>query len=437
MLYCFLDTNIFLQYQMIDDIDWTSELQSKEVCLVVAKKVIQELDRHKRDPISNRRRKRARKVLKILEEYGEPPIRENVYVTIQTSGVSHEWLVSHGYDPNDADDCIVGAAHYFKEENSDNQVILFADDSGARLKARAMGIAYRIPSDSIKLPDEPDPTQKRLSIVEQELSAMKNAMPRLSIGFLSNDNEVKQEIAFSVNFDEQSMSTHQINEMVEVERQYCKYEEAEIDDAYAQLTKRLLKRTPPTQNDIVNYETEVNEYLINYKQYLTEASTYNVNQVRMRSFILVVTNSGKKPANDIDINLHFPDGFDLFDEEISQPNPPNRPIKPMPTSPLDHLLGSSSSLSSMIPYLISPSSENYDSMYHVDSDSGPTIIKGGSYDVHDHRDNLKHHHTWEWSPLFITFDKPSKLPRVFRVKYKITAANIPDPVQGTLRIRLS
>ena len=43
MLYCFLDTNIFIEFKDITEIDWLAELSCSEVCLMVTSVVVSEL----------------------------------------------------------------------------------------------------------------------------------------------------------------------------------------------------------------------------------------------------------------------------------------------------------------------------------------------------------------------------------------------------------
>ncbi len=67
-VYCILDTSIFLQCTFFPDVDWLAVLSAKQVCLLVPITVLDELDKHKTDPASNRRRERARRVIRELND---------------------------------------------------------------------------------------------------------------------------------------------------------------------------------------------------------------------------------------------------------------------------------------------------------------------------------------------------------------------------------
>ena len=88
MLYCFLDTNIFLEFRPLDEIPWCKELNAAEVCLVITSVVMRELDKQKS---SNRRRKskRAQAALSFLENADVQAISE-VSKNVSLRFVRHE-----------------------------------------------------------------------------------------------------------------------------------------------------------------------------------------------------------------------------------------------------------------------------------------------------------------------------------------------------------
>ena len=67
MLYCFVDTNIFIEFQMFDEIGWPSVLEANQVCLVVPGIVINELEKHKKHPTRKRLKKRSKSIVRKLE----------------------------------------------------------------------------------------------------------------------------------------------------------------------------------------------------------------------------------------------------------------------------------------------------------------------------------------------------------------------------------
>jgi hypothetical protein len=58
------------------------------------------------------------------------------------------------------------------------------------------------------------------------------------------------------------------------------------------------------------------------------------------------------------------------------------------------------------------------------------------YGVHFGLDTLKQYQEWNWQFFAPTFDKPNRFPFAIEVAYKLSAANIPDLITGTLIIHI-
>jgi hypothetical protein len=452
MLYCFVDTNIFIQFEMFDQVDWPAILGVDEACLVIPKTVIQELDKFKTDPSSNRRRKRARKILPKILDLANPPdqdvsIREGSYLRILTTNPLRSWLLENGYDPDDADDRIVGATQSFQEDNPELSVVILADDAGVKLKARAVGIEVRVLPDNLELPEEPDPQQKKLQELRHKVIRLENAQPNLEIGFNQGD-EIVNEVTFSIDFGREKWSPDEIIILVGKKRK--ELELSEDFDLGLKIPTEEEEKHLKTMGDYIrggftasrtakeieahvkSYPKRLEDYLQSYQQYLFEQNALKVRSLRARRLSFVLSNVGTSPANDIDIEVHFPDGFEVIERLPRIPNPPDPPAKPGSAGFFReiHPLPSFSQ-SPILP--ISPISSHYSG---PPSRRGPIIRETNSYTVEYYLDSLKHNYTSTLKPILLTFDVPDQLPTGFEVSYWIASANIPDPIEGKLAIRL-
>ncbi|MBN1562618.1 MAG: hypothetical protein JXA10_02185 [Anaerolineae bacterium] len=409
MLYCFVDTNIFMQFEMFDQVDWPSILEADEVCLVIPKTVIQELDKFKDDPRSERRRRRARKVLPKIRALANPNqdvlFRDGSYLRVLMTNPLRDWLLENGYDPDDSDDRVVGAAQFFQEENPELSVVILAHDTGVQLKAMMVDIEDRIPPESIKLPDEPDPVQKENQELRRKAMRLENAQPDLKIGF-SQNNEIVNPITFAIAFDQERLSPEDIRLLVEEER---------------------MKREGGGVASAMTFSYVSSNYLKKYRQFLIDSQEFSTKKSRTTSLIVGLENIGAAPASDIDIELCFPDGI--------QPNdiPPDLWLEPEPPVFVSGLFPDEIfnfySDGVYIPSLsgvVQPSPQY-----------GPVIDEADSQKVQLGLTKLKHNDRAIWDSLYITFDVPSQLPPVFPISYRIIADNIPDPIEGNLVIRLA
>ncbi len=95
LTHCFLDTNVFLHFQMFDTVDWPQVLGAQHVCLMLTTTVMEELNRHKDDAKNPGRQKRAKEILSKLDDILpidaagiSVPVRQNV--TLQETNLPPE-----------------------------------------------------------------------------------------------------------------------------------------------------------------------------------------------------------------------------------------------------------------------------------------------------------------------------------------------------------
>ncbi|MDJ0662678.1 MAG: hypothetical protein QNJ42_24815 [Crocosphaera sp.] len=147
-----------------------------------------------------------------------------------------------------------------------------------------------------------------------------------------------------------------------------------------------------------------------------------------------ILNFGTYPAEDIDVYMHFPDGFTLdkldnFPNKPQKPQPPSEPVpRTMSERMNDRLLLNLSSLS--IPSL--PPIK--DSQNRTPSNiSSVDIRRSNSYNVTLHVGKLKQHTLETIDEMTITFNSIDQVSS-FSIDYQLIAANIPNPVYGKLHV---
>jgi hypothetical protein len=142
---------------------------------------------------------------------------------------------------------------------------------------------------------------------------------------------------------------------------------------------------------------------------------------------IALFNNGTSPAEDIDVFLHLPDGFDVYDED-NCPIMPEEPTPPHPPRSMSDMLGRSSNLGLSPLYV--PQKIHFPSVSNV---SELSINKSNSYDVNFSVGKLKQYMSVPSDPLFIVFDSFSTASS-FGIEYRINAANLHKEVTGTLHV---
>jgi hypothetical protein len=142
----------------------------------------------------------------------------------------------------------------------------------------------------------------------------------------------------------------------------------------------------------------------------------------------VVANDGKAPANNIDLDLYFPEGIqpvreDDFPEEPQPPRVPRRPRGITNVPGLDLPDYRSSFLPPNFPHVVNA---NYDGEPIVGEDKGSVRFSFS---------NLKHGFSVTSDRLIFRFLEAASVG-AFNIEYCLSADELPDAVGGQLHLRI-
>ena len=182
-----------------------------------------------------------------------------------------------------------------------------------------------------------------------------------------------------------------------------------------------------TDEEYARYNREAEAFFNEYPDYLRRLHEYtrlNSISVEIR---LVVENGGNTPAEDVDLHLHFPDGFTLGDEAAEEPTEPHRPQTPRA---LGEMFARSSNL---LHELVMPQSYVSPAAFRPASRERFKITKTNSYDVERSFERIKHGYSHPVNPMILTFDSFDSA-HSFQINYRVTAANLPQAKSGLLNV---
>jgi hypothetical protein len=171
-----------------------------------------------------------------------------------------------------------------------------------------------------------------------------------------------------------------------------------------------------TREEKVGFNKLREHYYREYQAYLEAIADYIRLAKRTISVNLILVNTGTLPASDIDLEIIFPEGIVLHDEEgfPERPSPPSPPpLEPPP----------SVAIARQLPIEL-PSLR-------------PALTRSTSFfplerRVHARLGNLKHNHQYELEEFFISFATPHDVGS-FEADYVITANELIDPIHGTIQ----
>jgi hypothetical protein len=190
----FTDTNGFLQVRDLKDIAWKDLFPGVQaVDVMVAPRVIEELDKHK-TTTNQRRRDRARLALQVIEKASlEPdhalvlkdkPVRVRIVIS---NAPRFDWTAHPHLDPAKPDDQLVAEALSFG-----NGAEVFSHDAGPRIRARIAKIQAYEPRAEWLLPVEQTDDQRKITRLERDLEKALSRSPRIVAGFDDIDEAMSE-----------------------------------------------------------------------------------------------------------------------------------------------------------------------------------------------------------------------------------------------------
>ena len=191
----FLDTNIYLHYEFFDQINWLKIIDAESIMIVVPPVIIRELnkqkDYHSKTQIKNRAGDVLRRLYELFDSISISRIRNNVDIRLEDRDPLIDFNAQH-LNFEIQDDQLIASMIMQRMEEPESEIILVTSDEGLVLlaKARKRGIkTIKMPA-KLRIVEQPDPSQKRMEQLEQELRELKSVMPSLSLTFSDGDQHV-------------------------------------------------------------------------------------------------------------------------------------------------------------------------------------------------------------------------------------------------------
>ena len=424
----FIDTMVFLHYRFIDEIDLPKILDAKSVTIVIPRITLRELDDHKNGHKLPKIRDRAKRIQKSMLDWIEnkKPVRQGVSIHNYYKVPSPEYFQKNGLKPDWNDDILIASILQFKEDNSEDEVVLITQDIGPRLTANQFNIPVISLSEKDKLSIEPDPVELENKKLKKELAKIKGALPELVLYF-SGSNEEENFKKFVVRPPIES-DENQINKiMADLKKKHPKQNPPLREERRVAFSKEDLSvfiddsyNIPLEEYD--RYNNELDSFFINYENYVREIWEANDRSKRTIRFELEVRNIGSAPADDVDLYIYFPDGFQLFTIE-NQPKLPKEPSPPQKPRTRKSLLVQNSPVIQNL--------SNFNRLSDFEMSPFYKLKRTKSYEFTDYYKRIKHGDSVKLTELILVFDS-YETAKSFNCDYTFSVANLPGPIKGRL-----
>jgi hypothetical protein len=316
-----LDANAVLHFRRADEIDWPALTGADHANLIVVPVLMRELERKKATGSSALIRKRAARVIDYfankMDEVDPIKLRGDCTLVFRDAEPLIDFSANRLSMTVDDDHYIASALEVAQE--TDDPTYIASADGGLKLKLRARAVSIIRPPESYRLEDEVDAETKELRAAKAELEKLKNARPKLSVGF--NDGSRKLEISIPDLIVPDLKSLHQImqdNPLKDAP------DEAKTIEAFPRRADLINFSVSTTEARIERDNKRLREYYESYQSYLDETEDWLAQLCLVEWIKFRIDNCGGAAASNISVAVDAPEGT-LWVDDSDLPDRPREP----------------------------------------------------------------------------------------------------------------
>lgn len=302
MKYLFLDTNIYLHYIDVEQINWDKIVGDTSITIVVPRITIREIDQHK-DQSRRKIQKRAKVIsAKFAQAFLEGKTFKYSFALCDEPAASS--FDGGKFNIHINDDWFILSALHSNYDVAD--IVVISSDTNLLLKAKENGLDFRKMSDEYRLKEELSDEEKEIKALKAELEKYKNRQPKPSVIFEKEESDkliLKRPNRRNIE-DELSIC---------MEKLKGKYPYWKNEKNFAP-TSLLGFPLLITQEQIDKYNTELDDYFKKeeiFQRFLLQKDILNE---RFKKLVFGVVNDGNAQTGDMNIFLKFPANINLYNQ---------------------------------------------------------------------------------------------------------------------------
>ena len=225
------------------------------------------------------------------------------------------------------DDCLVGTAHAFSQNNPGADVRILTHDTGPMASARMVYLPVAPIPDEWLLPPESTDAEKKIKELENELARLRRTEPDFRIRCLDRNHKEAEKIEIEVprylplTEEEVAGLMTRISGRFPVATEFGPQEPDERDPGKRTSAIGNMKEmfVPATDEEISSYKNEkYPEWLRGCERFLRDCHNLLERRVHRPVFIFSVTNDGIRPAKDALITIEAKGRFEILPPERNE-----------------------------------------------------------------------------------------------------------------------
>ena len=334
------DTNFFIQYRDIREIDWQKEFDDeKEITLLIASVVIEELDKFKHDG-NTRRARRAKKINTLIRSVMNAP---GEILTMKETGCAMTIrLFPYSQDELDKLD----APDWLNKSRPDDQLLLeilkyrnkypkeklffITSDVNPLRKAKELAIDCWQPPESWLMPPEKDLKDKQIAQLEKQVKELQNIFPQIAVTVRDADEKPIEKLEVEV----QQFSDLNENDMEEIINVIKKHKPMQTKLPEPSAVDLIFGSVrPPSQKQIEHYQNvEYPNWLESLKSCIQSLPRKLEDRSLTNTVVFWIENTGNTVAENTLVEF-FALGDIFFKQPLYEDNEENNSLFPPPPIP--------------------------------------------------------------------------------------------------------
>lgn len=316
MKYLFLDTNIYLHYIDVEQIDWNEVVGDTNITIVVPRITIREIDQHK-DQSRGKIQKRAKVIsAKFAQAFLEEKTFKYPFALCDEPAASS--FDGGKFNIHINDDWFILSALHSNYDVAD--IVVISSDTNLLLKAKENGLNFKRMLEKYQLKEELSDEEKEIKALKVELEKYKNRQPKTSVIFEKEESDKLILKRPNKRDLEDELSIYMEN----LKKEYPYWEGGEVCASSNLFELSLLV----TQEQIDKYNAELNDYFKEEEEFQRFLLQKDILNERFRELTFGISNDGNAQTGDMNVFIEFPEHINLYNRDSKISIDDIAPVKP-------------------------------------------------------------------------------------------------------------
>lgn len=316
MKYLFLDTNIYIHYIDVEQINWNKIVGDADITIVVPRITLREIDQHK-DQNRGKIQKRAKAIsAKFAQIFLDGKTFKYTFALCDEPAASS--FDGGKFNIHINDDWFILSALHSNYDVAD--IVVISSDTNLLLKAKENGLDFRKMSDEYRLKEELSDEEKEIKALKAELEKYKNRQPKPSVIFEKEESDKLILKRPNKRDLEDELSIYMEN----LKKEYPYWERGKVCTSSNLFGLNLLV----TQEQIDKYNAELNDYFEEEEEFQRFLLQKDILDERFRELSFGISNDGNAQTGDMNVFIEFPEHINLYNRDSKISIDDIAPVKP-------------------------------------------------------------------------------------------------------------